>query len=178
MGSSDILVFVKASTLATILSVAAVTFIYRFADFSKGIFVIDWLLTNAFLLGTRGSFRFFLDTIKRKALGGEKALIYGAGRGGELLLRELLNNEKLKINPIGFIDDDVLKTGKRLQGFPILGGFEDLDRLVKKYKIGNLLISFNRNNSVKLDEIKKFCHENNLALKQFTIGVSDIDLEL
>jgi len=178
MGSSDILVFVKASTLATILSVAAVTFIYRFADFSKGIFVIDWLLTNAFLLGTRGSFRFFLDTIKRKALGGEKALIYGAGRGGELLLRELLNNEKLKINPIGFIDDDVLKTGKRLQGFPILGGFEDLDRLVKKYEIGNLLISFNRNNSVKLDEIKKFCHENNLALKQFTIGVSDIDLEL
>jgi len=177
MGSSDIFVFVKASTLATILSVAAVTFIYRFTDFSKGIFVIDWLLTNALLLGTRGSFRFFLDTIKRKALGGEKALIYGAGRGGELLLRELLNNEKLNTQPIGFIDDDVLKTGKRLQGFPILGAFKDLETLMKKYNIGSLLISFNRKDSTKLNNIKKFCQENNLVLKQFSISVSDIDLE-
>ncbi|CAB1065063.1 Undecaprenyl-phosphate alpha-N-acetylglucosaminyl 1-phosphate transferase (EC [Olavius sp. associated proteobacterium Delta 1] len=177
MGSSDIFVFVKASTLATILSVAAVTFIYRCTDFSKGIFVIDWLLTNALLLGTRGSFRFFLDTIKRKALGGEKALIYGAGRGGELLLRELLNNEKLNTQPIGFIDDDVLKTGKRLQGFPILGAFKDLETLMKKYNIGSLLISFNRKDSTKLNNIKKFCQENNLVLKQFSISVSDIDLE-
>jgi UDP-GlcNAc:undecaprenyl-phosphate GlcNAc-1-phosphate transferase len=63
MGSSDIFVFVKASSLGTILSVAVITFIYRFVDYSKGIFVIDWLLTSTFLLGTRGSFRFFLETI-------------------------------------------------------------------------------------------------------------------
>jgi UDP-GlcNAc:undecaprenyl-phosphate GlcNAc-1-phosphate transferase len=178
MGSSDIFVFVKASSLATVLSVAAVTFIYRFVDFSKGIFVIDWLLTNAFLMGTRGSFRLFLDTIKRKALGGEKALIYGAGRGGELLLREILNNEKLHTQPIGFVDDDLMKTGKRFQGFPILGAFKDLEALVKKYGIGSLLISFNCKNSKQLNTIKKFCRENNLVLKQFSITVTDIDLEI
>jgi len=178
MGSSDIFGFVKASSLATILSVAAVTYIYRFADFSKGIFVIDWLLTNAFLLGTRGSFRFFLDTVKRKSLGGEKALIYGAGRGGELLLRELLNNRKLNIQPIGFIDDDLLKTGKRLQGFPILGAFKNLEALVKKHNVGCLLISFNHKDSDQLHKIKTWCRENHLTLKQFDLSVSDIDLEL
>lgn len=178
MGSSDIFGFVKASSLATILSVAAVTYIYRFADFSKGIFVIDWLLTNTFLLGTRGSFRFFLDTVKRKSLGGEKALIYGAGRGGELLLRELLNNERLKIQPIGFIDDNVLKTGKRLQGFPILGAFKNLEALVKKHNVGCLLISFNHQDSDQLHKIKTWCRENHLTLKQFDLSVSDIDLEL
>jgi UDP-GlcNAc:undecaprenyl-phosphate GlcNAc-1-phosphate transferase len=178
LGSSDIFVFVKASTLASLLSVAAVTFIYRFVDFSKGIFVIDWLLTNAFLLGTRGSFRYFLDTIKRKALGGDKALIYGAGRGGELLLRELLNNRKLNIQPIGFIDDDLLKTGKRLQGFPIFGTFKDLNTLTKQYDVGNLLMSFNKKGPDQLNNIKKFCRENNLVLKQFTINVTDVDLEI
>ena len=177
VGSSDIFGFIKASTLASLLSVAAVTYIYRFVDFSKGIFVIDWLLTNAFLLGTRGSFRFFLDTIKRRALGGDKAIIYGAGRGGELLLRELLNNEKLKIQPIGFIDDDVLKTGKRLQGFPILGAFKDIDRLAKQYDVGNLLISFNRADPDHLVKIKKICRDSNLVLKQFTINVTNVDLE-
>jgi UDP-GlcNAc:undecaprenyl-phosphate GlcNAc-1-phosphate transferase len=178
MGASDIFVFVKASSLASVLSVAAVTFIYRFADFSKGIFIIDWLLTNAFLLGTRGSFRFFVDTIKRKSLAGDKALIYGAGRGGELLLREILNNTKLNIEPIGFIDDDLLKTGKRLQGFPILGAFKDLEKLVKKYHIGSLLISFTHNDSEQLNLLKRICRENNLILKRFTISVTDIDLEL
>jgi UDP-GlcNAc:undecaprenyl-phosphate GlcNAc-1-phosphate transferase len=177
MGSSDIFGFVKASSLASILSIVAVTFIYRFADFSKGIFIIDWLLTNAFLLGTRGSFRYFLDTVKRKGLGGEKTLIYGAGRGGELLLREILNNERLKIQPIGFIDDDLLKTGKRLQGFPILGAFNDLETLVKKYGIGSLLISFNHKDSDQVDKIKNFCRENHLNLKQFTINLTDVDNE-
>jgi len=176
MGSSDIFVFVKASSLGTILSVAVITFIYRFVDFSKGIFVIDWLLTSAFLLGTRGSFRFFIDTIKRKALVGEKALIYGAGRGGELLLRELLNNKNLNIQPIGFIDDDIRKIGKRLQGFPILGAFKDLETLVEKNKISSLVISFNNKDPNQMQVLKKICRENNLVLKQFTISVTDVDL--
>ena len=153
------------------------SFIYRFVDFSKGVFIIDWLLTNSFLLGTRGSFRFFLDTVKRKALAGDKTLIYGAGRGGELLAREILNNEKLHTQPIGFIDDDLRKTGKRFQGFPILGAFKDLEVLINKYDIGSLLISFNCKNSEQLKTIKKFCRENSLVLKQFTISVSDTDLE-
>ena len=178
MGSSDIFVLIKASTLATLLSVVAVTYIYRFTDFSKGIFLIDWLLTSAFLVGTRGSFRIFLDTIKRKTLGGEKALIYGAGRGGELLLRELLNNKNLKMQPVGFIDDDSLKIGKRLQGFPILGAFKDLDALLKKYGIGSLLISFNHKDPGQLLMLKRFCKLNNLHLKQFSINVADIDLEI
>ena len=178
MGSSDIFVLIKASTLATLLSVVAVTYIYRFTDFSKGMFLIDWLLTSAFLVGTRGSFRIFLDTIKRKTLGGEKALIYGAGRGGELLLRELLNNKNLKMQPVGFIDDDSLKIGKRLQGFPILGAFKDLDALLKKYGIGSLLISFNHKDPEQLLMLKRFCKLKNLHLKQFSINVADIDLEI
>ena len=178
MGSSDIFTIVKASSLATLLSVVAVTFIYRFADFSKGVFVIDWLLTCALLLGTRGSFRIFLDTVKRKTMGGEKALIYGAGRGGELLLREILNNKKLNLQVVGFIDDDILKVGKRLQGFPIMGAFKDLDTLSKKYAIGSLLVSFNSRATDQLNNIKKFCRENNLVLKQFTISVTDVELDI
>ena len=82
------------------------------------------------------------------------------------------------MQPVGFIDDDGLKTGKRLQGFPILGTLNDLDRLVRKYDIGNLLISFNSINSDKLNHIHKACRKNNLTLKQFSINVRDIELEI
>jgi UDP-GlcNAc:undecaprenyl-phosphate GlcNAc-1-phosphate transferase len=105
-------------------------------------------------------------------------LIYGAGRGGELLLREILNNRRLNIHPIGFIDDDFLKTGKRLQGFPILGAFKDLEKFVKKYNIDCLLVSFSHNDPEQLNLLKRICRQNNLILKQFTICVTDVDVQI
>lgn len=177
MSTNDVFVYLKASSFATILSVAAVSFIYRFEDFSKGIFVIDWFLTTGALLGTRGSFRFFIDTMKRRTLAGEKVFIYGAGRGGEILLREILNNKRHKIKPAGFIDDDTLKGGKKIQGYPVLGTINDLESLLKKYMISGILISITHKDSKNFDIVKSFCRANGLFLKQFSISLLDVDLE-
>jgi hypothetical protein len=40
---------------------------------------------------------------------------------GEILIRELLNNPAYGYAPIGFIDDDDAKVGRKIQGFPIHG---------------------------------------------------------
>jgi UDP-GlcNAc:undecaprenyl-phosphate GlcNAc-1-phosphate transferase len=152
--------------------------LYRFNAFSKGVFVIDLILTTLFLLGTRGSFRLFKETIKRKALKGRRVVIYGAGQGGELLIRELLNNKKIAFEPIGFLDDDPLKIGKRIQAFPILGNFSQLMQLKEKHGIEGILISFN--GSDNQDAYRKAisaCRENDLFLKSFSITMKDVDLE-
>ncbi len=177
MSTNDVFTYLKASLFATLLSVAAVTYIYRFQDFSKGTFLIDWLLTTGLLLGTRGSFRISIDTMKRKTLAGDNVFIYGAGRGGEILLREILNNKSHKIKPVGFIDDDILKTGKKLQGYPILGSFQDVESLYNKHKVSGMLISFNSKESRDIDYVKDFCKSNNLFLKWFSIDIDQVDLE-
>ena len=178
MSTTDVYAYVKASSLATIFAIVAVTFTYRFKDFSKGTFLIDWLLTTGFILGTRGSFRLFLETMKRKSLFGDTVLIYGAGRGGEILLREILNNEKMKLRPVGFVDDDPLKAGKKLLGYPIFGTFNNLDYLCEKYKVGGLVISFREKESDNFLNIKAFCKVNNLFLKYFSIDLEDVDLDI
>ena len=177
MSINDVYVHIKASTAATFLSVVAVTFIYRFEDFSKGIFIIDWLLTTGFLIGTRGSFRLAGDIMKRKTLSGDDVIIYGAGRGGEILLRELLNNKRHRVKPVGFIDDDPLKKGKKLQGYPVFGPFEDLASLKDRYDIRGLIISFSDNDSIKHNAIKRFCLTHGLYAKRFSIDLEDLDLE-
>ena len=159
---NDVLMYLKASLLGTVLSVASVAFIYRFKDFSKGVFIIDWFLMSAFILGSRGSFRLFMEFRKRKALSGDKVLIYGAGKGGELLLRELLNNGKLKMNPVGFIDDDLYKKGKKIQGYPIIGTSMDLDGLAKKHQFQGILISFKNGDSESVLKVKSFCRNTRL----------------
>ncbi len=179
MSTDEVLIFVKASTLATLFSVVAVTYLYRFRDFSKGLFVIDWLLTTGLLLGTRGSFRIFLDSMGRKTLAGEKAIIYGAGRGGEILLREIVNNKAHQINPVGFIDDDPLKTGKRLQGYPILGTSRDLEPLLAQHAFGCVFISFMTaaETEAAVYSVKNFCKQHGISLRQFSISLEEVDLD-
>ncbi len=177
MSSDDVLVYIKASLMATLLSVAAVTFIYRFRDFSKGIFLIDWLCTTGLLLGTRGSFRILMDRMSRKTLKGEKVLIYGAGRGGEILLREILNNKSRHIIPVGFIDDNPLKIGKKLQGYPILGNFDDMEKILEKEKFTSLLVSFNGTRPNNMEGTKKFCKTHGLILKKFSISIDNVEID-
>jgi UDP-GlcNAc:undecaprenyl-phosphate GlcNAc-1-phosphate transferase len=142
ISTRDVFQYARSSFFATLVAITGVTILFRFKDFSIGVFILDWILTTAFLLGTRGSFRLFTETMKRKTLTGEPVVIYGAGRGGELLLREILNNKTLNINPVGFLDDDPLKIGKNIQGFPIRGGLDHLTALRKKYPIRGMLLSF------------------------------------
>ena len=177
LGSTEVATCLKASTMASILSIAAVTFFYRFEHFSKGLFIMDWLVTTAAILGTRGFFRLFGDAMKRNNLSGEQVLIYGAGRGGEILLREILYNRKLKIKPVGFVDDDTLKTGKKLQGYPVLGTCNDLETLVQNHQVTSLLISFINPDSQRLKSLRTFCRANDLGLKQFSVHIAPIDTE-
>ena len=177
LSSNDVAVYLKASTLASFLSIAAVTFAYRFEDFSKGIFIMDWFITTGAILGTRGFFRLTGDAMKRKALSGEKILIYGAGRGGEILLREILHNKRVKIKPVGFIDDDPLKTGKKLQGYSVLGTFDNLQSLIQQKTVTSLLISFRENDPDRLQAVRAFCVQHNLGLKQFSIHIENVDPE-
>jgi len=174
MSLNDIYTYLKATFLGSLLSVVVVTYFYRFESFSKGVFIIDWFLLTMFLIGSRGSFRSFIDFMKRKGLSGEKVLIYGAGRGGEVLLREILNNERLKIKPVGFIDDDTMKSGKRLLGYPILGTLHDLEKILEKEDIDGVVISFKRMKEERLKSLMDLCQKKKLFLKRFSIHLDDV----
>src|SRR5436309_16087141 len=92
----------------------------------SNILYIDLLLTAAFVLTSRLSFRSLemaRSLLHRK---GERILIYGAGDAGELALRELLNNAGLSLQPVCFLDDDPRKHGARIHGVPVAGGIARL----------------------------------------------------
>ena len=177
ISTRDAFQYVRTSVVATISAVASVAILFRFDGFSIGIFIIDWGLTTFLLLGTRGSFRLFTETIKRKTLAGDRVIIYGAGRGGELLLREILNNKTLEINPVGFIDDDPLKAGKKILGYPIWNGLKELAGIEKKHQIRGMLLSFNDSaNRGAYQAAAVYCHKHGLFLKKFTIHLDPVDI--
>ena len=51
----------------------------------------------------------------------KKVLIIGAGSAGKLIIKELYENPQLQKKPIGIIDDNKNKLGKKIHNIPVIG---------------------------------------------------------
>ncbi len=174
-GLDDLIVFAKAVVLSSVLSVIVVLFAFRFEGFSRTVFLIDALLMFMFLAGSRLAFRLFRQVIPvTRSAEGRRVLIYGAGDGGELLLRELQNNPGLKYSPVGFLDDDPAKNGKLIHGLRVYAGNGDLMLVCKQHDIEEVLISSTRMREERLHEILDFCREQNILVKRMRITIEDL----
>src|SRR5690606_16107307 len=67
-----------------------------------------------------------------------RALIVGAGDAGVMLLRELL---KHGIRPVGFIDDDPAKHGRKIHGVSVLGPRTAMRELIEKHAVNDVIIA-------------------------------------
>jgi lipopolysaccharide/colanic/teichoic acid biosynthesis glycosyltransferase len=75
----------------------------------------------------------------------ERVLVIGSGRTAEhiaWLLDHPTYSSKFQV--IGFVDDDFLSQGLRIYGTKVLGSYEDVPKLIKKYDIGIVLLADNR----------------------------------
>src|SRR6266852_3898058 len=170
----DLIVFAKAVVLSSVLSVLAILFAFRFEGFSRTLFIIDGILMFMFLAGSRMAFRLFRQVLPAPGAGdGRRGLIYGAGVGGGLLLRELQTNRALKYAPVGFVDDDPAKYGKVIHGLKVYGGNGDLSAICRQHEVDEVLISSSRMTEARLQEILGFCRDQSIALKRMRITIED-----
>jgi len=129
-GVSDLLRLAQACALGTILSVLGVSFLYRFTGYSRAVFVIHGVLLFVAVAATRLSFRTLDSALRKESPDAEPVLIYGAGKGGLLVLREIRGNDALGWRAVGFLDDDRSKQGTRVDGVLVHGGGAALEAAV------------------------------------------------
>ena len=106
------------------------------------ILVIDWLLTAAFVALPR-----LLLRMSRRRRGNHESaearrvLIAGAGSAGGSIARELMQNPRYGIVPVGFVDDDRTKHGHRMHGLPVMGALSQIKEIVRRERIGEIVIA-------------------------------------
>src|ERR1700680_2551449 len=102
------------------------------SGFPRSIYFLDFLLALLVSGGQRAVVRIFVE-LGRSASGTaeKRALIYGAGSAGYILLREIRQNPGLKYEIIGFVDDDPRKMGHGLAGIQVLGAGSSLPWLAR-----------------------------------------------
>jgi UDP-GlcNAc:undecaprenyl-phosphate/decaprenyl-phosphate GlcNAc-1-phosphate transferase len=174
-GLDDLVVFAKAVAISSVLSVLVVLFAFRFMGFSRTVFVVDSVLMFMFLAGSRLAFRLFRQLLPTsKVTDGRRVLIYGAGDGGELLLRELLNNRDLQYAPVGFLDDDPGKAGKVIHGLKVFGGNGDLGDICTRHNVDEVIISSSKMSEDRLAQVLEFCRAQEIEIRRMRISIEDV----
>jgi UDP-GlcNAc:undecaprenyl-phosphate GlcNAc-1-phosphate transferase len=166
---SDLIVFAKAVMLSSVGSI--LVFAFRFVGFSRKVFIFDAACMFLFLAGSRMAFRLFRQLVPAVSKqNGRRVLIYGAGDGGELLLRELRNNRELQLAPIGFLDDDPAKSGKVIHGLRVFGG----NGVCVQHEVDEIVISSMKMSEERIQEILQCCTERQIAVRRMRITMEDL----
>ncbi len=152
----DLISYGKAITAGTIAPILIFLFLYRFYSFSRAVFVIYWGLMLILVSLSRLSFRLLEEGI-RGTPEGKRVLVYGAGLGGQMVLREIETNRNLDMAVVGFMDDNPRIQRRKIRGYPVFGGLKDFDKMVSDHDIKEIIISFKENSSEKKREIKRLC---------------------
>ena len=147
---------VALSYMVTLVSLAPVD-TFRF-------FLLDALLLSSLMVGIRSTYRVLDYLQQRDNVTGAAALIYGAGRGGQLVLRELLQNSRFGLRPIGFLDDDPRLQGRRVNGLPIRGPVADLSAIINAQPVSYLIVASRYIQSEHLHEALSVCQERRIPV--------------
>ncbi|HEY0762096.1 MAG TPA: hypothetical protein VGD61_06950 [Pyrinomonadaceae bacterium] len=175
---SDLIVFAKAVALSSVASLMLILFAFRFEGYSRKVFVIDAVLMFLFLATSRMAFKLFRQLLPAGSRhDGRRVLIYGAGDGGELLLRELRNNRELQLSPIGFLDDDPAKSGKVIHGLRVFGGNGDLSAVCSQHEVEEVVISSVKMTEERVAEVLRICSENKIVVKRMRITMEELSPE-
>jgi FlaA1/EpsC-like NDP-sugar epimerase len=159
----DLQAMVLASTaasgaLAILVSVGMVaSFI---AWFSRSVLVIDWLLTTVAMAGIRVSVRVLAESrqLRHPRIGSPKrVLVVGAGDAGTMVVREMQRNPHLGLEPLGFLDDEPIKRGKRIYGVPVLADTQQLARMAEHMHIDEVIIAMPRAPGQTLRRVAEAC---------------------
>ena len=127
---------VMASSIAIYL---VVHFGFGRVEYSRSIFVVDSILLIFSMGGVRMMRRVYCEIGSSEAK--RKVLVYGAGDAGELIVRDMLKRASEGYDPIGFVDDDRAKRGRRIHGVEVLGTGADLPQIVAEREPREILLA-------------------------------------
>ena len=173
-GLVDFLNILKASVVTTLAAFAVLLLFNRFEGFSRSVFLLDGVFTFLFISGHRIAIRLMYqkfstgrtqNTDGQQSRRGKRLLIMGAGDAAEKVTREILDNVALPYRIEGFLDDDPLKTGKRIHGIPVLSVTSQLPEVLDRREVDEILIAMPSASRDQMGRIVELCRASGVPYK-------------
>lgn len=169
-GVGEALRVIRSVALGAAAAAIGLVLVYGPAWAGLAVFVMNGLLLLIFVLGSRVSFRVLDYLHGRGRQDGIPTLLYGAGRAGDLALREILSNPELGWTPVGFIDDHPGYRGRYRGGYPVLGGLEDLVVEAERNGVRQVVVTTRKLTPERWRRLLELAASQGLALSRFALA--------
>jgi len=160
----DMIRIIKAVLIGTLVFLAIITLATRLNHVPRTVFPIYAIS----LIGLLGAPRFFYRWIKDRKLylkEGRRVLIVGAGRSGEMLVRDLLRDPERSLLPVGFLDDDIRKRGVEIHGIRVLGICDRIPELVEELGVELILLAVPSARSHQMRHLVELCETTGIPFR-------------
>ncbi|MCC5893802.1 MAG: polysaccharide biosynthesis protein [Exiguobacterium sp.] len=140
---------------STLLLSTALLFIIQFALYGEAMerilflsFCLSLLLLGGIRLGSRiimtwkqDHGRLLLGRSMKRRKDEKRTLIIGAGRAGRMLIRQMNESNNHRMNPVGFIDDNVQLQALTIHGVKVIGTMDQLEEIVEREAIDKIVFA-------------------------------------
>jgi FlaA1/EpsC-like NDP-sugar epimerase len=174
-GTRDLAIIALAALSATaVTSLGMTSLASLFLDFRpvpRSIPIIDWLVSVSLVGGIRFAVRVLAreripfvqpptdDPLKCSTEDQRRVLVMGAGDAGAMIVREMLENPGLGLEPVGLLDDDQSKVGMTIYGVPVRGTREVIPAIARRDQVDEVIIAMPTAPGKAIRRIVEICQE-------------------
>ncbi len=150
-----------SSAVVMALAVAVGLQLGVLSGFPRSVVLMDWLLTVVVCGVIRLGLRVINESVLRRGqvehAVTRRVLVIGGGQAGALVVREMLRNPQLGMQPAGFLDDDPGKQRKKILGVPVLGPINGLVSVAQSIRADEVVIAMPTAHGAVVRSIAEAC---------------------
>ena len=102
-----------------------------------------------------------------------RILVLGAGRAGEMLLRELRAQDRY--HAVGLLDDTLVLKGAKIQGVQVLGTLDELERVARETAASLLVITMPSADAAQMRRVVELCDSTGLPFRKVSRLADQLD---
>lgn len=122
--------------------------------------VRSWVYAVAAIVFGRAALAYFQRRARLLGATGKPVLIVGAGIVGAQVARRLATYPEYGLRPVGFVDDSPRSIGEvGGRDVPVLGTIDELESVVERSRVRNLIVAFSSVNDARLTRIVQRAYE-------------------
>ena len=161
----DVWNIIRAAVLGLLGITLALALLSRLEGVPRSVLVFYPLWLVLCLSGPRFLYRIWKDrtTSSSNIDDKKRVIIIGAGRAGEMLVRDLIRDSIYK--PVAFLDDADNLLRAKIHGIPVAGSVKILNSIIKEYSADIVIIAIPSATSEQMQTIVTLCEEENIPFR-------------
>jgi FlaA1/EpsC-like NDP-sugar epimerase len=160
----DLVRITQAILTGTAVIVVMLFIANRSALIPRSVPVLYLGLQLLLLAGPRLIYRWLKDH-RLNLTAGQRVLIVGAGRAGEMLARDMLRDPHRAYFPLGFVDDKLRRQGAEVHGVPVLGSTESIPEIVERLGIDLLMLAIPSATAREMRRLVELCEHTGVTFR-------------